>query len=122
MATDVRIPSVQVPPLRNGDRMDREECERRWDAMPDLKKAELIEGVVYMPPALSRKHGTPHFDIIGWLYMYRAITPGLEGADNASVRFDKKNMPQPDALLRIEEKYAVKAASMLTSTMRTAPN
>jgi Uma2 family endonuclease len=102
MATDVRIPAIEVPPLRDRDRMTRAEFERRWDAMPEVKKAELIEGVVYMP-ALSRDHGTPHFSLIGWLCMYQMLTLGTEGADNASVRFDDKNMPQPDALLRILE-------------------
>ncbi|HEY9602075.1 MAG TPA: hypothetical protein V6C85_10730 [Allocoleopsis sp.] len=28
------------------------EFERRYSAMPSLKKAELIEGIVYMPAAL----------------------------------------------------------------------
>jgi hypothetical protein len=95
-----------VPLLRDGDRMDREEFERRWDAMPDLKKAELIEGVVYMPAAaLSMSHGAPHFDLITWLGKYRLRTPGVTGADNASIRFDKRNMPQPDILLRIDEAF-----------------
>ncbi len=101
MATDIRVPTVDVPPLRDGDRLTRAEFERRWDAMPEVKKAELIDGVVYMPPALSRDHGTPHFDLITWLGMYRMRTPGTEGSDNASVRFDDDNMPQPDALLRL---------------------
>jgi Uma2 family endonuclease len=89
--------------LRHGDRMTRAEFERRWDAMPDLKRAELIEGVVYIMPALSRDHGVSHFDLITLLGWYRAQTPGVEGADNASVRFDDLNMPQPDILLCIQE-------------------
>jgi Uma2 family endonuclease len=104
MATDVRIPVVEVPPLQDGDRLSRIEFERRWDAMPEVKEAELIDGVVYMP-ALSRRHGTPHFGLITWLGMYQMLTPGTEGADNASVRFDDQNMPQPDALLRILESH-----------------
>ncbi len=102
MATDTRLPRPAVPLLRHGDRMDREEFERRWDALPELKNAELIEGVVYMAAALSSKHGVPHFSLQGWLYLYQAQTRGVIGADNASVRFDRRNMPQPDALLRIE--------------------
>ena len=38
-----------IPPLEHGDRLTRYEFERRYNAMPNLKKAELIEGVVYMP-------------------------------------------------------------------------
>ena len=38
-----------TPPLEPGDRLSRAEFERRYVAMPHVKKAELIEGVVYMP-------------------------------------------------------------------------
>ncbi|MBN9119946.1 MAG: Uma2 family endonuclease [Planctomycetes bacterium] len=100
MATDVTAPTTRIPPLRAGERLTRAEFERRWDAMPEVKKAELIDGVVYMP-ALSIDHGVSHFDLITWLGMYRMLTRGTEGADNASVRFDDDNMPQPDALLRL---------------------
>jgi hypothetical protein len=37
----------KLPPLENGDRLTRPEFERRYQAMPHIKKAELIEGVVY---------------------------------------------------------------------------
>src|SRR5437879_733760 len=71
--------------------------------MPDLKKAELIEGVVYMPsPVRLRRHGRPHGDLIGWLEVYRASTPGVLVGDNSTVRFNKKNAPQPDALMIID--------------------
>jgi hypothetical protein len=42
-----------LPPLRNGDHLTRDEFERRYDAMPDLKKAELIDGVVFVPSPVS---------------------------------------------------------------------
>jgi Uma2 family endonuclease len=93
-----------VPPLQPGDRLTRAEFERRYDATPGLKKAELIEGVVYMPRPVSQEgHSAPHFDLIGWLSAYRAATPGVEGGDNGSLRLDLDNMPQPDAFLRITE-------------------
>jgi Uma2 family endonuclease len=101
MATEVRETATAVPPLRHGDRLTRAEFERRWAAMPDLKNAELINGRVYLMPPVSRSHGHPHFDLNGWLYMYQMVTPGVEGADNTSVRFDDDNMPQPDGLLRV---------------------
>ena len=54
-------PDGVVPPLEPGDRLSRAEFERRYEAMPELKKAELIEGVVYMPsPVRLRRHGRPH--------------------------------------------------------------
>jgi hypothetical protein len=73
--------------------------------MPSLKKAELIEGAVHTSSTVTADHGTASFDIIGWLGQYRLLTPGIEGAANASIRFDDKNMPQLDALLRILESH-----------------
>ena len=89
-----------IPPLENGDHLSRPEFERRFEATPGLKKAELIEGIVYMPPPVSTdSHGRPHFDLITVLGTFRAATPGLEGGDNSSVRLDLDNMPQPDVCL-----------------------
>lgn len=94
--------SQSIPPLENGDRLTRYEFERRYAHMPHQKKAELVEGVVYMPAALRyRRHGRPHAAIVTWLTTYEIATPGVEAADNPSVRLDPDNEPQPDALLRI---------------------
>lgn len=91
-----------LPALENGDRLTRAEFEHRYDAMPHLKKAELIEGVVYVPsPARHRQHGSPHAHLIGWLGQYAANTPGVEVSADSSVRLDLDNEPQPDALLCI---------------------
>src|SRR5947208_9884841 len=98
-----RCTSECIPPLQNGDRLTRPEFERRYEAMPHVKKAELIEGVVYMPsPVHQGAHSRPHFDVIGWLAMYRMSTPGVDGGDNGSLRLDFDNEPQPDAFLMIE--------------------
>ncbi|MBD2500272.1 Uma2 family endonuclease [Anabaena azotica] len=95
---------LTTPPLENGDKLTRAEFERRYHAMPNLKKAELIEGVVYLPsPVRAKKHGKPHASIITWLGTYEAATPGVETLDNPTVRLDADNEPQPDAVLRIEQ-------------------
>jgi Uma2 family endonuclease len=95
--------SPPVPALVNGDRLTRREFERRYAAMPDVKKAELIEGTVYMPsPVHFEAHSHPHSAIVGWLVTYAAATPHVSVGDNATVRLDLDNEPQPDALLRIE--------------------
>ncbi|NBD17446.1 MAG: Uma2 family endonuclease [Cyanobacteria bacterium] len=94
----------QIPRLENGDRVTRPEFERRYHQMPNLKKAELIEGVVYVPsPLRYQQHGQPHSDIMGWLWVYSAATLGVYVADNTTVRLDLDNEPQPDALLRLDE-------------------
>jgi Uma2 family endonuclease len=95
-----------VPELENGDHLSRTEFERRYRAMAEVKKAELIEGVVYMPsPVRARKHGQPHSDIVTWLGTYVAAMPGVMACDNTTVRLDLDNEPQPDALLRVEETF-----------------
>lgn len=92
-----------IPPLENGDRLNRVEFERRYDAMPHLKKAELIEGIVYMPAALRfRSHGQPHSWVITWIGTYAAMTPGVSIGDAPTVRLDLDNEPQPDAVLLID--------------------
>jgi Uma2 family endonuclease len=94
---------VEPPPLEGGDRLTRYEFERRYQARPDIKKVELIEGVVYMPsPVRAKSHSGPHGQIITWLGVYAAATPGVEFYDNATVRLDLDNEPQPDALLRLD--------------------
>jgi Uma2 family endonuclease len=103
MTIILRSPSVpppaheRVPPLRNGDCLTRAEFERRYSAMPEVKKAELIEGIVYMPSPVSfLDHAEPHAVAIGWLTFYRMITPGIRIGDNGTVRLDNDNEPQPD--------------------------
>jgi Uma2 family endonuclease len=90
------------PRLEPGDHMSRAEFERRYEARPDIPKAELIEGVVYMPsPARFHRHGRPNRLVASWLADYEAATPGVDGADNCTTRLDMDNEPQPDSFLRI---------------------
>jgi Uma2 family endonuclease len=96
----------RIPPLQNGDRLTAEEFERRYNAMPNLKKAELINGVVYMPSPVSMEdHAAPHFDLISWLGLYRMATPGVRGGDNATLRLPLNNRPQPDGFLIVEPSH-----------------
>jgi Uma2 family endonuclease len=95
--------NAYIPPLENGDRLTRHEFERRYTAMPHIKKAELIEGIVYMAsPVRHVNHGKPHGKLMTWLGVYVVATPGVDLSDNATVLLDADNEPQPDALLRIE--------------------
>ena len=98
-----RGPVPPPPALENGDRLTRCEFERRYALRPELKKAQLIEGIVYMPsPVRFTTHGEPHAAILGVLLHYSAFTPGVSVGDNATFRLDLDNEPQPDVLLRIE--------------------
>lgn len=96
------VPALSPPPLELGDRLSRGEFERRYHAMPHLRKAELLRGNVYMPsPVRVHLHAEPHADLMGWLFTYKVATPGVHAADNATVRLGPEDEPQPDALLRI---------------------
>lgn len=91
-----------IPPLEPGDRLTRDEFERRYEAMPEVKKAELIEGIVYMPsPVRLYRHGQPHSDLVTCFGNYHAATPGVGIGDNSTARLDLDNEPQPDAMLFI---------------------
>lgn len=97
------IEPLAPPKLHEGDRLTRDEFERRYSAMSAVVKAELVEGVVHiMPsPVSAESHGDQHAWMVGWLVHYEAFTPGVRVSDNATVRLDWDNEPQPDALLRI---------------------
>ncbi len=130
LAPATATPPARIPPLQNGDRLTRDEFERRFDATPDLKNAELLEGVVYMAPPVSHTdHAAPHSDLTCCLIFYRALTPGVLGGDNASCRLDMKNMPQPDVYLflspvaggqaKIEDRYVVGAPELVAEVSAT---
>jgi Uma2 family endonuclease len=98
---------LAIPPLENGDRLSRSEFERRYQAMPKLKKAELIEGITYMAsPLRIKSHGEPHGLLITWLGTYRAFTPGIVLGDSPTVRLDPDNEPQPDVVLFVPGRQA----------------
>jgi Uma2 family endonuclease len=100
-----------VPPLESGDCMSRAEFERRYEALPGLKKAELVEGVVFVPSPVSKPHAQGHFRITTWLGLYAEQTSGVSGADNGTVRLDLQTEVQPDALLLIENGGQTKTSS-----------
>ena len=55
--------------------------------MPEVKKAELIEGEVYMPsPVRYRRHSHPHTRLVNWLSNYRRAPQELRQAITASLR------------------------------------
>ena len=121
-AKSVPTSRAEVMPLENGDRLTRVEFERRYEAMPEVKKAELIEGIVYMPsPVNYGRHGSPHANVVGWLVAYKAGTPGVGVATEATVRLDLDNEPQPDAVLLIDPKRGGQARLSSDDYIEGAP-
>lgn len=92
------------PTLESGDHLTRDEFHRRYCARPDINKAELVEGVVYVAsPVRANVHGQPHANVILWLGTYQIRTPGVSIIDNSTVWLDGRNEVQPDAGLWREE-------------------
>ncbi len=95
-------PPAAIPPLENGARLTATEFLRRFEAMPELKKAELINGIVYMAsPVRSNHHGEPDSLLQTWLGNYSISTPGTRASTNATTQLGPDDVPQPDACLRI---------------------
>jgi len=96
---------AEIPVLVMGDKLTRDEFMRRWEAMPNLKRAELIGGIVYMPSPLSRMHGVFDNALGGWLWVYSVSTPGCEAGGNATWLMEEEDAPQPDCDLRVLPEY-----------------
>jgi hypothetical protein len=93
-------PVITPPGLATGEQLSVEDFLRRWDGLPDLKHAELIEGVVYVPSPLSLEHGRRVRRITWWLTQYEDATPGCECVVG-STWLMRGSAPQPDVCLRI---------------------
>ncbi|MBI1831754.1 MAG: Uma2 family endonuclease [Planctomycetes bacterium] len=94
-----------APPLQAGDRLTRDRFLSIWEQHPEIKFAELIGGVVYMPSPLTRQHGTTDNRAAGWLWVYHAHTPGTEAGSNTTTLMEDDEAPQPDDYLRILPEY-----------------
>lgn len=100
------VRSEPAPPLETGDVLTAPEFLRRHERMPEVKKAELIEGVVHMgSPVRIRHHAQPDNLIQTILGTFAARSPGTEAASNATAMLDLENVPQPDACLRLLEEF-----------------
>jgi len=93
-------PVVRPPGLVTGERLTVEEFLRGWEELPELKRAELIDGVVYVPSPLSLDHGSLDTRIVLWLAYYAQATPGCKAGSN-STWLMLGSAPQPDVYLRI---------------------
>ena len=93
--------TTTIPPLVEGQRLDQPTFHERYEAMPPGTRAELIDGVVFMPSPAGIEHGAASVPVIVWLDYYAELTPGLQVADNATAILGRRSEPQPDGMLRI---------------------
>jgi Uma2 family endonuclease len=97
-----RVPVIDPPRvLVEGQRLDQPKFHALYEAMPSGTRAELINGVVYMPSPVGLEHGEAHVPVIIWLDYYAEQTPGVRVLDNATIILGWKSEPQPDGMLRI---------------------
>lgn len=101
-------------PLENGDRLSREEFHERYEQWPQLKRAELIDGVVYLPSPVHLDHAEPHALLMAWLGTYVSKHSGLRVADNATVILDGDNEVQPDLLLTRETQFELRSGYVVS--------
>ena len=114
--------AARIALLTNGDRLTRDEFEHRYDAMPHLKRAELIEGVVSIPPPVhAHREGCPHFRLVGWFGLFSNETPGVIGYDNTSIRLDPSNEYQPHVALLIDPRLGGQARISADDYLEHAP-
>ena len=98
---EIATDAAGLPLLRDGDRLTADEFLRRYERMPEVKKAELIEGIVLMASPVSTTHGRQHTRIGYWLTTYQLATDGIDSLDNTTLRLDEDNTFQPDVMLAI---------------------
>src|ERR1043166_2264828 len=95
---------MAVPPLCPGDWLSRREFLVRWGLHPEIKKAELIAGIVYLTGQETVEHAQMHAAMIGLVGYYAASTPGLQSGCNTTILM-LGDAPQPDIHLCILPEY-----------------
>jgi Uma2 family endonuclease len=120
---------VLPPLLRDGDRLTRDEFLRRWERLPELKRAELIDGVVYMPSPISYVHDNYHFRLNCWLGFYVMETPDCRGGNSGTWLMAPDSAPQPDLTLtrtsesggqsRLEQGYSAGSPELIVEVSHT---
>jgi Uma2 family endonuclease len=97
MATTTKIGFVS---LESGDRLTRAEFHRRYSLRPDIKRAELIDGVVYVPsPTRFTLHDEQATAMVMWVATYAARHPDVRSGSSATLFLAGDNEVQPDAFL-----------------------
>lgn len=92
-------PRTVPPPLESGDHLSRDEFHRRYLESPEIERAELIGGIVFVSSPACNEHGVHQGSAVGWLYFYKAHTAGVELADNGTLFLPTGDEVQPDACL-----------------------
>jgi Uma2 family endonuclease len=96
MATTTHVPVV----LESGDRLTRAEFHARYCQRPDIRKAELVGGIVFVAsPVRSEFHGEPLALVALWAGAYAARRPGVAVAIDSTVFLGDDTEVQPDVAI-----------------------
>jgi hypothetical protein len=87
--------------LRTGDRLTREEFHRRYEAMPEDFRAELIGGVVHVFARGKVGPGRLRSALGALFALFAAPTPGVEAGGPVTLLLGEDSEPQPDLYLRV---------------------
>ena len=97
-------PSLKDTRLITGMRLELDEFLSRWEALPELKNAELIDGIVFVSLPVTLEHGQRANILNWWLSHYVGDKRGCEAASNVTCTMLGQS-PQPDVLLRLTEEH-----------------
>jgi Uma2 family endonuclease len=97
--------SRALPPLVDGERLDRATFHECYEAMPPGTKAELIGGVVVMPSPVGHSHSRAVAALTIWAGYYRRGVPGLFVGCDATTMLDDQAEPQPDIRFHVLHEY-----------------
>lgn len=95
-------PTSPFPQLNEGDTLSQLEFHRRYQAYPDLRHVQLIEGVVYRGSRVQYRHGVAHGVVVAWLVDYEIKHAGVAASGPCTLILDEWNEPEPDSVLFVE--------------------
>jgi Uma2 family endonuclease len=92
---------ANLPPLVNGDYLDQKTFHKRYEAMSEDARAELVGGIVYIASPQKRRHGRWQARGMRWLDEYEEATPGTELLVNPTIILGPESESEPDSCLII---------------------
>ena len=101
----------RTPPLENGDHLTSDEFHRRYEAMPEDVRAELIEGIVFMACPMP---------IAGYSQASRSGIPPLENGDHLSdEEFERRYTAMPSVKAELIDGVVYMASPVRTDVHAT---
>jgi Uma2 family endonuclease len=97
-------PIVENPRLITGTKFDLDDFLALCEEVAYQQRAELIDGIVFVPDALWSDHIDLESSVTVCMGQYADVTPGCQSGRNATCVMLAQS-PRPDLYLRIGEEY-----------------